>query len=584
MESFTRKAVSAGRPDGSAEADQGRPAVSSEPWFGGFKDFMKRVPIVHSLDLLSGGDKGEGKGKAEVTDDGSKGTAVLEETEVSEEPGLEELSDEEFVDADARSIQSVASTDMEKLTTAEGTKPSLPTVAESPAKSPEDRIKELKQQLEQVTNELRASISAKKVAFKRVDEKWEDGLKELRRSYKKAEKAHKRIKKTMASLQEQGYINLMETAPQAQVSSHRRRASVDSTVSSTETCTSDSLVIKLRSDVASLYGIQSVDGISAMETEVSEEPGLEDLSDDIEEFLDADARSIQSVASTDMENPTTAEETRPSLPTVADSPVQSSEKRLEELRLQLAHVAKEMKASIVMKKKGFKRIDKEWRGALKELRRTHKKSEKFNKRRKKTMAKLQKQGYIDLLETAQVSSRRSRASIDETVSSTLTYTSDVSLVAELRSAVSSLYGIQSVDGISGMSQNTDQSSDARSVAVDGASAVSTNTDQNMLVTAPEVRTIDEEDEVYLDNLCYGLDLRTSRSVAADDGSDTTSLASFVTAVSQLTDQDDQQEETTVKELVGEMPLNIKKKSKLQRIKHWIMRKGRNICNKIRCCC
>ncbi|XP_066267027.1 uncharacterized protein [Branchiostoma lanceolatum] len=539
MESFTRKAVSAGRPDGSAEADQGRPAVSSEPWFGGFKDFMKRVPIVHSLDLLSGGDKGEGKGKAEVTDDGSKGTAVLEETEVSEEPGLEELSDEEFVDADARSIQSVASTDMEKLTTAEGTKPSLPTVAESPAKSPEDRIKELKQQLEQVTNELRASISAKKVAFKRVDEKWEDGLKELRRSYKKAEKAHKRIKKTMASLQEQGYINLMETAPQAQVSSHRRRASVDSTVSSTETCTSDSLVIKLRSDVASLYGIQSVDGISAMETEVSEEPGLEDLSDDIEEFLDADARSIQSVASTDMENPTTAEETRPSLPTVADSPVQSSEKRLEELRLQLAHVAKEMKASIVMKKKGFKRIDKEW---------------------------------------------RSRASIDETVSSTLTYTSDVSLVAELRSAVSSLYGIQSVDGISGMSQNTDQSSDARSVAVDGASAVSTNTDQNMLVTAPEVRTIDEEDEVYLDNLCYGLDLRTSRSVAADDGSDTTSLASFVTAVSQLTDQDDQQEETTVKELVGEMPLNIKKKSKLQRIKHWIMRKGRNICNKIRCCC
>ncbi|CAH1245235.1 Hypp7450 [Branchiostoma lanceolatum] len=396
----------------------------------------------------------------------------------------------------------------------------------------------------------------------------------------------------MASLQEQGYINLMETA---QVSSHRRRASVDSTVSSTEMCTSDSLVIKLRSDVASLYGIQSVDGIPAMETEVSEEPGLEDLSDDteefldadsrssadVDEFLDADARSVRSVASTDMENRTTSDGTRLPLPTVADSPVQSSEKRLEELRLQLAHVAKEMKASIVMKKEGFKRIDKEWRGALKELRRTHKKSERFTKRKKKTMAKLQKQGYIDLLETAQVSSRRRRASIDETVSSTLTYTSDVSLVAELRSAVSSLYGIQSVDGISGMSRNTDQSSDARSVAVDGASAVSTNTDQGMLVTAPEVRTIDEEDVVNLDNLCYGLDLRTSRSVAADDGSDTTSLASFVTAVSQLTDQDDQQEETTVKELVGEMPLNIKKKSKLQRIKHWIVRKGRNICNKIR---
>ncbi|CAH1245228.1 Hypp7449 [Branchiostoma lanceolatum] len=439
---------------------------------------------------------------------------------------------------------------------------------------------------------MRDSISSKKVAFKRVNEKWEDGLKELRRSYKKAEKAHKRIKKTMASLQKQGYIDLMETAPQAQVSSHRRRASVDSTVSSTEICTSDSLLIKLQSDVASLYGIRSVDGIPAMETEVSEEPGLEDdieefldadsrSSADVDEFLDADARSIQSVASTDMGNPTTAEGTRPSLPTVADSPVQSSEKRLEELRLQLEHVAKEMKASIVMKEEGFKRIDKEWRGALKELRRTHKKSEKFTKRKKKTMAKLQKQGYIDLLETAQVSSRRRRASTDETVSSTLTYTSDVSLVVELRSAVSSLYGIQSVDGISAMSRNTDQSSDARSVAVDGASAVSTNTDQGMLVTVPEVRTIDEEDVVYLDNLCYGLDLRTSRSVAADDGSDTSSLDSFATAVSQLNDQDDHQEETTVKELVGEMPLNIKKKSKLQRIKHWIVRKGRNICNKIR---
>ncbi|XP_066267024.1 uncharacterized protein [Branchiostoma lanceolatum] len=559
---------------------------------------MKRVPMVHSLDLLSGGDKGEGNGKAEVTDDGSKGTAVPEETEVSEEPGLEELSDEEFVDADARSIQSVASTDMENPTTAEGTTPSLPTVADSPAKSPEDRIKELEQQLEQVTKELRDSICSKKVAFKRVNEKWEDGLKELRHSYKKAEKAHKRIKKTMASLQKQGYIDLMETAPQAQVSSRRRRASVDSTVSSTEMCTSDSLVIKLRSDVASLYGIQSVDGIPAMETEVSEEPGLEDLSDDteefldadsrssadVDEFLDADARSVRSVASTDMENRTTSDGTRLPLPTVADSPVQSSEERLEELRLQLAHVAKEMKASIVMKKEGFKRIDKEWRGALKVLRRTQKKSEKFTKRRKKTMAKLQKQGYMDLLETAQVSSRRRRASIDETVSSTLTYTSDVSLVVELRSAVSSLYGIQSVDGISAMSRNTDQSSDARSVAVDGASAVSTNTDQNMFVTAPEVRSIDSEDIVYLDNLCYGLDLRTSRSVATDDGSDTTSLASFVTAVSQLADQDDQQEETTVKELVGEMPLNIKKKSKLQRIKHWIVRKGRNICNKIRCCC
>ncbi|CAH1245234.1 Hypp7450 [Branchiostoma lanceolatum] len=546
MERFTKKAQSAGRPDGSAEAGQGRPTVSSEPWFG-LKDFMKRVPMVHSLDLLSGGDKGEGNGKADVTDDRAKDATVLEETEVSEEPGLEELSDEEFVDADARSIQSVASTDMENPTTAEGTKPSLPTVADSLAKSPEERIEELKQQLEQVTKELRASISSKKVAFKRVNEKWE------------------------------------------------RRASVDSTVSSTEMCTSDSLVIKLRSDVASLYGIQSVDGIPAMETEVSEEPGLEDLSDDteefldadsrssadVDEFLDADARSVRSVASTDMENRTTSDGTRLPLPTVADSPVQSSEKRLEELRLQLAHVAKEMKASIVMKKEGFKRIDKEWRGALKELRRTHKKSERFTKRKKKTMAKLQKQGYIDLLETAQVSSRRRRASIDETVSSTLTYTSDVSLVAELRSAVSSLYGIQSVDGISGMSRNTDQSSDARSVAVDGASAVSTNTDQGMLVTAPEVRTIDEEDVVNLDNLCYGLDLRTSRSVAADDGSDTTSLASFVTAVSQLTDQDDQQEETTVKELVGEMPLNIKKKSKLQRIKHWIVRKGRNICNKIR---
>eukprot|EP00058_Branchiostoma_floridae_P011713 XP_002597201.1 hypothetical protein BRAFLDRAFT_66327 [Branchiostoma floridae] len=58
----TRKAQSAGGPDGSAEVEPGRAAAGSEPRLG-LKNLVKRLPIVRSFDVLSGGDRKNGKDK-----------------------------------------------------------------------------------------------------------------------------------------------------------------------------------------------------------------------------------------------------------------------------------------------------------------------------------------------------------------------------------------------------------------------------------------------------------------------------------------------------------------------------------------
>ncbi|XP_078693352.1 uncharacterized protein LOC144923042 isoform X2 [Branchiostoma floridae x Branchiostoma belcheri] len=213
---IVRKAQSAGGPDGSPEVDQGRPTVSSEPWLG-LKDFMKRVPIVRSLDLLSGGDKGDGKEK-EMGDGESKSTAVLAETAARVDELLDEV-EEEFRDAEAASIHGVDSGETEDLSAAEGGTPSLLLAAEATDVSSEEKLEEMRQELERLVKLLRASIDSKTAGFKRINKEWNEALKELRRAFKKAEKFHKRYRKTMARLEKMGYI--IPPAPQPQEAPHR---------------------------------------------------------------------------------------------------------------------------------------------------------------------------------------------------------------------------------------------------------------------------------------------------------------------------------------------------------------------------
>eukprot|EP00058_Branchiostoma_floridae_P007638 XP_002593126.1 hypothetical protein BRAFLDRAFT_120168 [Branchiostoma floridae] len=161
----TRKAQSAGGPDGSAEVGPGRAMAGSEPWIG-FKNLMKRVPIVRSVDVLSGGDRQNGKEKKMgVADDRMKSAAVLVESR--EESGLEEQSADVGELHDSRSLHCVASTDISNLPTAEGGRPSLPTVAETSAVSSEDTLQEMRQQLKELEKMWKASVNSQMAGFQR---------------------------------------------------------------------------------------------------------------------------------------------------------------------------------------------------------------------------------------------------------------------------------------------------------------------------------------------------------------------------------------------------------------------------------
>ncbi|XP_078613804.1 uncharacterized protein LOC144883292 isoform X2 [Branchiostoma floridae x Branchiostoma japonicum] len=258
----TRKAQSAGGPDGSAEVGPGRATVGSEPWLG-FKNLMKRIPIVRSVDVLSGGDQQDRKEKKGVADDRMKSAAVLVESR--EEPGLEELSADVGESHDTQSLQRLASTDISDALTAEGGRVSLPTVAETSAVSSEDTLQEMRQQLNELEKMWKASVNSQMAGFQRRNNEFEELNAILRRNVKIAEKVCKRTKEMMANLKEQGYLDLLEAAPQPQKSPCRRRAGVDARVSAKDTCASDvSLVVELRRAASSLYDIQGADGISAM--------------------------------------------------------------------------------------------------------------------------------------------------------------------------------------------------------------------------------------------------------------------------------------------------------------------------------
>ncbi|XP_078695228.1 uncharacterized protein LOC144924150 [Branchiostoma floridae x Branchiostoma belcheri] len=342
-----------------------------------------------------------------------------------------------------------------------------------------------------------------------------------------------------------------------------RRASLDVT-SSAETRTSDvSLVMELRRAASSLYSIQTADGVSGRSETADKLPASEGRT--------------------------------PSLPTVLEPTAVSSEENLEEMRQELERLVKLMRASIDSKTAGFKRINKEWGEALKELRRAFKKAEKFHKRYRKTMARLEMMGYIiPPAPQPQEALHRRRASVDVTTSSAETCTSDTSLVIELRRAVSSLYGIQSMDGVSAMSTDTDKQ---RSTAAEGAStmsadrvsAMSDDIDRLSFATAREnPHFYDDPDNLWL---TWPWMFSKSGSAAKDDSvhSDTTSLSStdsFATAVSELMDLDDHHGESTPQDqdskVILQSSASTQKKSKLQRLKKWIQRKGRSFCNKIRC--
>ncbi|XP_035693969.1 uncharacterized protein LOC118428103 [Branchiostoma floridae] len=259
----TRKAQSAGGPDGSAEVGPGRATVGSEPWIG-FKNLMKRVPIVRSVDVLSGGDQQDRKEKKKgVADDRMKSAAVLVESR--EEPRLEELSADVGESHDTRSLQRVASTDISDVPTTEGGRLSLPTVPDTSAVSSEDTLEEMKQQLKELEKMWKASVNSQMAGFQRRNNEFEELNAILRRNVEIAEKVCKRTKEMMANLKEQGYLDILEAAPQPQKSPRRRRAGVDARVSAKDTCASDvSLVVELRRAASSLYDIQGADGTSAM--------------------------------------------------------------------------------------------------------------------------------------------------------------------------------------------------------------------------------------------------------------------------------------------------------------------------------
>ncbi|XP_019646535.1 PREDICTED: uncharacterized protein LOC109487036 isoform X1 [Branchiostoma belcheri] len=453
--------------------------------------------------------------------------------------------------------------------------------------SSEEKLEEMRQELERLVKLLRASIDSKTAGFKRINKEWNEALKELRRAFKKADKFHKRYRKTMSRLEKMGYI--IPPAPQPQEAPHRR-ASLDAVTPSAETRTSDmSLVMELRRAASSLYQIQTADGVSGSGETADKLPA--------------------------------AEGRTPSLPTVPEPTAVSSEENLEEMRQELERLVKLMRASIDSKTAGFKRINKEWGEALKELRRAFKKAEKFHKRYRKTMAHLEKMGYIiPPAPQPQEAIHRRRASVDVTTSSAETCTSDTSLVIELRRAVSSLYGIQSVDGVSAMSTDTDKQRStaaerASTMSADRVLAMSTDTDKQRSTAAEGASTMSadrvsamsddidrlsfatgRENPPFYDDpdnlwLTWPWMFTKSRSGAKDDSmhSDTTSLSStdsFATAVSELMDLDDHHGESTAHEQASEVILqssaSTQKKSKLQRLKKWIQRKGRSFCNKIRC--
>ncbi|KAI8498981.1 hypothetical protein Bbelb_234340 [Branchiostoma belcheri] len=152
----------------------------------------------------------------------------------------------------------------------------------------------------------------------------------------------------------------------------------------------------------------------------------------------------------------------------------------------------------------------------------------------------------------------------------------------------------SADRVSAMLTDTDKQ---RSTAAEGAStmsadrvsAMSDDIDRLSFATTRENPPFyDDPDNLWL---TWPWMFSKSGSAARDDSmrSDTTSLSStdsFATAVSELMDLDDHHGESTAHEQASEVILqgsaSTQKKSKLQRLKKWIQRKGRNFCNKIRC--
>ncbi|XP_078594148.1 uncharacterized protein LOC144871971 [Branchiostoma floridae x Branchiostoma japonicum] len=256
----TRKVQSAGGPDGSAEVDPGRDAAGSELRLG-LKNLVKRLPIVRSIDVLSGGDRKNGKDKKLDMADGGMKTGA-DQVELSEEPGVKELSADVGEFHDTHAIRSVTSTDNNKPT-AEGSRVPLPTVPEPPTMSSKETLEGLSQQIEQLRTSGKASANSQKAGFQRINAELEEVNGILRRNFKKAEKVNKRTKQVMGKVKNQGYMDLLEAASQPQISPRRERASVDARVSSTEACASEvSLVVELRRAVSSLYDIQSTDALS----------------------------------------------------------------------------------------------------------------------------------------------------------------------------------------------------------------------------------------------------------------------------------------------------------------------------------
>ncbi|XP_035684026.1 uncharacterized protein LOC118420981 [Branchiostoma floridae] len=257
----TRKAQSAGGPDGSAEVEPGRAAAGSEPRLG-LKNLVKRLPIVRSFDVLSGGDRKDGKDKKKDVADGGMKTGAVQ-VESSEEPGVKALSADVGEFHDTHAFRSVASAD-NNLPTTEGGRLSPPTVPEPPTVSSKETLEGLRQQIEQLRT-LCQTVNSQTAGFQRINAEIEEVNGILRKNFKKAEKVHKRTKQVMSKVKNQGYMDLLEAASQPQISPRRGRASADARVSSTEACASEvSLVVELRRAVSSLYDIQSADGISDM--------------------------------------------------------------------------------------------------------------------------------------------------------------------------------------------------------------------------------------------------------------------------------------------------------------------------------
>ncbi|XP_035692301.1 uncharacterized protein LOC118426853 [Branchiostoma floridae] len=473
-----------------------------------------------------------------VADDRMKSAAVLVESR--EESGLEEQSADVGELHDSRSLHCVASTDISNLPTAEGGRPSLPTVAETSAVSSEDTLQEMRQQLKELEKMWKASVNSQMAGFQRRNNEFEELNAILRRNVKIAEKVCKRTKEMMANLKEQGYLDILEAAPQPQKSPRRRRAGVNAGVSSKDTCTSDvSLVVELRRAVSSNNDIQGADATSAMSenTDQSLFATVPDSSSaDVDKHDDLQYVWYEGALQNSGQRRSVAMDNG-SDNTSLDSRSVNVDKHddLQYVWYEGALQNSGQRRSVAMDN-GSDNTSLDSRSV--------------------NVDKHDDLQYVWYEGALQNSGQRRSVAMDNGSDNTTPDSSSVD--------VDRHDDLQYVCYEAAM-QNSDQ---RRSVAIDNGS-------DN---TTPDSSSVDVDRHDDLQYVWYEGAMQNSgqhRSVAMDNGSDTTGLDA---ALSELTDMGDQHEESTVQENTAP---TLKKKNRVQKLKRWFQRKGRKFVNKIR---